>query len=152
MKAFIKRGLLWVSLASALLVTTLFLARSHPVIAILNFDPSAVRPRRICIMNPFRDRDPEKAAERYLHALAGGKPEVIRPLVRGENGDHFVSRELQYRIVSWRVGRRLDGLDNSFIMYWVKRGGGYPYGEEEVHFEVVKSNGRWSAVQFGAIY
>ena len=44
-------------------------APMRPVLWSLSVDPTELRPRNYCIMNPFRDRDPERAADRFLEAL-----------------------------------------------------------------------------------
>ena len=93
-----------------------------------------LRPRSHPILNPFRDRAPERICEIYLRALKAGRTEAIRPFVASENRVHILQRESQYRVLSWRIGDRDGSSNRMMVLYWVNRGGGYPPGEEEVLF------------------
>ncbi|HEX7153347.1 MAG TPA: hypothetical protein VF618_17810 [Thermoanaerobaculia bacterium] len=106
-------------------------------------------------MNPFRDRLPERASERYLTALRDGRVEVLTEILSGDVQDRFMESERKWPVQSWRIGRRQDTAGTSELMYWVKRGNGYsePGGhEEEVYFGVVRSREGVRVVDFGAIY
>jgi len=124
---------------------------NRPVLMKLGFDDT-LRPRLHCIMNPFRERGPERVCEWYLAELRSGRVDSLRPLVRQDSVDHIMSRESQYRIVSWRIGDRKDKSTGSDLMYWVRRAGGYPPGEEEVMFVLSSHGDRWECADFSAIY
>jgi hypothetical protein len=84
--------------------------------------------------------------------LRNRKTEIIRPFLSKERLDHIMSRENQYPILSWRIGDRSDTSTESSLMYWVRRGGGYPPIEEEVEFFLKKGSGGWRLSDFTAVY
>ena len=138
--------------ALALILAMYVLRRNEPILFTINPDPAALRARSYCIVNPFRDRGPELAAEACLESLRHGETGVLKPLLPEVNVDHFLSRESEYRIQSWRIGGRWDSLNSARLMYWVRRGGGYPEIEEEVHIGVAMKGGKWIVSNYSAIY
>jgi hypothetical protein len=117
------------------------LRQRGPVLFTVSLDGS-LRPRGHAVLNPFRDREPERARQSILDALRRGHPEIIRPLVPAESLDHSLAREQQYRILSWRVGAHQDIGSCIMLTYCVSRGGGYP-GEEEVSFGLTRTGQHW---------
>lgn len=112
----------------------------------INPDFGSLRPRTYPVMNPLRDRGPERLAERYLGALRKGEVAFVQEPLRG--------RERKWPVRSWRVGGRWDAAGSTAIMYWVRRGGGYAGGtdlEEEVSFQFEK-HPEWTYSGFNAIY
>jgi hypothetical protein len=147
-------GLLKIVFSLAVVSTLLlYLTRSRSVIFSFAVEPDAVRPRNYCILNPFRDKAPEIIAESYLEKMCDGDVESIRPFLQHEadQGQHITANERKWPIQSWRIGRRADKADETEMMYWVTRGGGYS-GEEEVHFRIKKSADAWSLKSYSAIY
>jgi hypothetical protein len=143
------------SFALCLLSSTaiLFALRdSKPVLLLIHPDIGAVRPRSLCILNPFRDRTPEHSAEACLASMAKGNLDCLRPLLQTDQTDHYISRESKYPIQSWRVGNRWNNPGSVGLMYWVHRGGGYGPVEEEVHFTLEMRQGRPKLTSFDAIY
>lgn len=122
-----------------------------PVLLSVSSDPTMLRPRNYCLMNPFRDRGPERAAERYLAEMRDGHVVVIEPFLDGENRERVMSNEAKWPIRSWRVGRRKHTRQGCDLMYWVRRGNGYD-AEEEVYFAVQGLGDRARVVRYGAIY
>ena len=147
----------WITLAAIVASICIVLAvsaRTRPVLLSVSPDRSELRPRNHCIMNPFRDRSPERAAERYLSELRAGHAEVLTDLVASDNREHIIDAERKWPVESWRVGRRRDTPNGAELMYWVKRADGYSSrgDEEEVSFRVLGFGPQARVVGFGAIY
>jgi hypothetical protein len=128
------------------------LRESKPVLILINPDIDAVRPRSICILNPFRDRSPEHSAEACLESMANRNLDCIRPLLHPDQAEHFTSRETKWPVQSWRVGRRWNNPGSVGLMYWVRRGGGYGPVEEEVYFNLEMRLGNAKLTSFDAMY
>ena len=112
-----------------------------------------VRPRNYCIMNPFRDRTPERAAEQFLRKLRASDVTGLAEIAASSRAG-IVESETKWPIERWRVGRRKDDGHRTELMYWVKRGNGYSRDgyEEEVHITVDRSRGHACVMQFNAVY
>ena len=136
----------------ASLATLFGIRESKPVLILINPDIDAVRPRSLCILNPFRDRLPEHTAEACLASMANGNLDCLRPLLHPDQAELFTSRESKWPIQSWRVGNRWDNPDSVGLMYWVRRGGGYGPVEEEVYFTLEMRLGNAKLTSFVAMY
>jgi hypothetical protein len=114
-----------------------------------SLDPGAVQPRMFVLLNPLRDRSPERIADGFLRQLAMGR---TQSLVRfyGANRELMLEEEVRYPPVSWRLSNREDHGQSVLLTYLVARGGGYK-GEEEAIFEFVRS-GEWKLLSYNAIY
>jgi len=112
------------------------------------------RPRNLCIMNPFRDRAPERASERYLTELRSGRAEVLAHLLGPAPRDELVELERKFPIRSWRMGQRKDGPVVSELTYWVQRGNGFGRAgyEEEVPFVAARAETGSRVTGYGAVY
>lgn len=115
----------------------------------LDVDPGAVRPRIFVIMNPLRDRGPERLANDYFRKLKAGRSAELRRTFVG-NTEVMTEEEVRYPPTSWRIGDRVDEANLTRISYWVRRGSGYP-GEEEASFEFSRVPS-WKLVSYNAIY
>jgi hypothetical protein len=101
-------------------------------------------------MNPFRDREPEKVAERYLEALKNGDYDAIAPLIDASYRDGFVQDEAEHPILAYRLGDRRGSGDMVEVMYEVERGNG---GEsDQVAFTLLKVDGEWTALSLTTVY
>jgi hypothetical protein len=155
-----KKALIRVSLSvvilSAVSVTLLYSIRSRPVIFCFPTDPTIIRPRTYCLMNPFRDKSPEIIAENYLEALRKGDVESIRPFINGPEEDvsAILGIEKKWPILSWRIGDRRDRPGEAKLMFWVRRGGGYSKDgiEENVSLWFKQSGNGWNLNAYSAIY
>lgn len=127
---------------------------SRPALLCASLDDS-IRPRRHCLMNPFRNTEPEKSAEEVLGELRNGNAEVIIPYLNGMTDDqknHFLENESRYKIENWRIGAREDSADEISLMYWVSRRD-YDEGHlEDVSFFFVRDGNQWRLKNFNAIY
>lgn len=83
----------------------LFLTPAKPVLLRIPMDDT-IRPRNYCLLNPFRDREPEIVAAGYLNQLRSGQVESIACCI-GER-KYLLRKEMQWPIDSWRVGDRAD--------------------------------------------
>lgn len=134
-------------------ILLLYVSRSHPVVFRWASDWDTIRPRYYCVLNPFRDKAPEKIAETYLQKLRGGDVESIQPFLSNSQS-YIPNEERKWPIQSWRVGRRIDKGNETRVMYWVTRGNGYSHDgyEEEAEFSLKKSTNGWHLVWYSAIY
>lgn len=133
-------------------VLLLVLLRSHPVLLKIPTTDDSTNPRYYCIVNPFRDKGPETIAEAHLNRLSDGQIETVSCCV-GER-KYVLEKEKQFPIRSWRLGNRSDDQNGSQLVYWVKRGNGYPANGyvSEVHFTVIRVGASWQVLSFSAVY
>ena len=132
---------------------------SRPTIVCTSLDDS-IRPQDYCLMNPFRDKQPEVLAEKVLEDLKNRNTDALLPFLRESKEDtknHFLEREKQYKIKYWRIGGRRDSADNISVTYWVGREN-YPAGPdgsdalEEVSFYFARESNELKPQVFTAIY
>ena len=133
-------------------VVLLVLLRSHPVLLKIPTNDDSTNPRYYCIVNPLRDKGPEAIAETQLNRLSAGEVDAVSCCV-GER-TYVLEKEKQFPIRSWRLGDRRDGENGSQLVYWVKRGNGYPASGyvSEVHFTVIRVGASWQVRSFSAVY
>jgi hypothetical protein len=106
-------------------------------------------------MNPFRDRWAERAADRFLSQLRRHDLSVLN--VAESPRERYIDNETKWPIEEWRIGRRKDAGSRVELMYWVRRGNGYPGNgypgiEEEVYLTVDRSRDPAQVISFSAIY
>lgn len=143
----------------AVLITLYLQKESRPVIFCGGLDDS-IRPRNYCLMNPFRDKQPEIMAEEVLQELKNGNYQVITPYLSDLNEDrknHFLENEKKFQIKNWRIGNRENTKENVSIMFWVSRQNYFNEVSnfdyiEEVHFYFVREGNAWKLKDFSAIY
>src|SRR5262245_62087081 len=155
MKKTLIRLSLSIAILSAFSVALLYSTRSRPVIFSFSTDPTMVRPRNYCLLNPFRDKSPEIIAEKHLEALRRGDVESIRPFIHNQEYTHqILDNEKKWPIQSWRIGKRQDRPGETELMFWVRRGGGYSKDgiEESVLLWIKQSGSGWSLNIYSAIY
>jgi len=131
-------------------VVLLVLLRDHPVLLRIPNNDS-ISPRYYCLVNPFREKGPEAVATASLNSLSAGQIDVVSCCVSGST--YILAKEKEFPIKSWRLGDRKDQNGEAQLVYWVKRGNGYPEGyEAEVHFTVSKVGNGWQLRSFSAVY
>jgi hypothetical protein len=131
----------------------LYMRRDEPTVACVPLD-HGTRTRQFCIMNPFRDRQAEAAAEQILEELKQGNTKILVPFLadRAEDDrEQYLNNESEYRITSWHNGEVETNGEELRIRYWVSRSN-YPPGREEVNFVFARTEGRWSLRSYNAIY
>ena len=73
------------------------------------------------ILNPFRDRGPERAAEAVLREVSNGGCQAVALRLSGKF-DPQCARDTELHIIAWRVRAREDGDSNDvLLLYEVKR-------------------------------
>jgi hypothetical protein len=144
---------IWIVLVIAVIAMAAT-ARTRPVLLSLSPDPTELRPRNYCVMNPFRDRAPERASERFLMEMRAGQPQVLAAVLTPESRDQIIDMERKFPVKGWRIGRRRDTAETTELMYWVQRGNGYSARDvpEEVYFVVARSASGARVTGYGAIY
>jgi hypothetical protein len=96
---------------------------SRPTVLCASLDDS-IRPRDHCLMNPFRDKQPEEMAEKVLEELKNGNMDALLPFdakATEENRNHHRQSENKYKINYWRIGDRRDSANEISVTYWVAR-------------------------------
>jgi len=140
--------------------TSLYLQRNSRSALLCSSLDDSIRPRNYCLMNPFRNKQPEKMAERILQELKIGNAEVIIPYLNNANEDEknrFLENEKKYQIKNWRVGSREDSEDEISLMYWVSRQNYHKDHNgsdhlEAVNFYFVREENNWNLQDFRAGY
>lgn len=134
---------------AAALATMFYWRDVRPVLFRVNPDPGMVRPRFICVLNPFRDSASEAEAEALLAKLRSGHREDPHRLLDAESRAHILMREGQYPIRAWRMCWRSDGPTGTNLGYWVTRE--HYEGEDEIWLDL-SYRGHWTVTAFNAIY
>ena len=102
------------------------------------------------ILNPLRDRAPERAADEFLAALKAGRAEAALSPLHAPNGDTLQEKERQYRIAAWRLRNRTDSADRVRLFFRVVRVGG---GDgDPLWLDVVKRGDRWQVASLECWY
>jgi len=127
-------------------------AELRPVLISISPDPGMIRPRNYCVMNPFRNRSAERAADQFLRQLRRHDLSVLN--VAESPRERYTVNEAKWPVEEWRIGRRKDAGRRVELMYWVRRGNGYSRDgyEEEVYLTVDRSRDPARVVSFSAIY
>lgn len=157
MKIVIKIALGLFGLFAVVSLAFLFATRDTRPATICSSLDHGTRSRDYCLMNPFRDREPELVAEKVLTQLKDGNVQVLLPLLSDESKPRIVENEAKYRIKTWHIGGRRGSGDHVEIMYWVER---VNYNNvvtardyvEEVTFTIVHDASGWVVNQYSAIY
>lgn len=160
MKRFIVICLILFAASSVAIGSVLFIQRnSRSAIFCMSLNDS-IRPPKYCLMNPFRNKQPEILAENILQELKNGNTNILLPYLNNLDEDrknHFLENEKQYRIRNWRIGGREDSADTTYITYWVSREN-YPVNAEgtaileSVHFDFARNSDEIRLRHFSAIY
>jgi len=106
------------------------------------------------ILNPFRDRKPEMAAENILRQIASGDCEkALFDVPIGELGKtHICSKEIEYKLVDWSLCDRKQNGSIITMRYRTRRNGssGFPCdGTIEVQESPTKD---WKVISVDFIY
>lgn len=153
MKQFAIASSVVVLLVLAGCATFLYTRREMPTITCIPFD-HGTRTRSYCVMNPFRDRHAEVAAEQILEELKNGNPNVMIPYLADKDEDdreRYLSNEREHQITSWHNGEVETTGEELSIQYWVSRSN-YPSSREEVYFFFGRTEGQWKLQSYNAIY
>ena len=77
----------------------------------------------VTIMNPFRDKEPERVANTFLNQLQNAEPaSLLRPVIKDETTfEHICLSEKAHRLKSWNNYTREDTEEGIHLIYWPKR-------------------------------
>lgn len=106
----------------------------------------------ICIFNPFRDRGPERSAERFLETLKAGQYEqALAPLqVSDEQHQYLQRKEEQHPLESWTLKNRQDQINEVKLFFWHSRTDSDLQGQ--LWITVEKRNEQWQVTGYECIY
>lgn len=155
MSARSRRRLL-VGLVVVLAVVSLYLATSGPVL--FSFSPRAVAsPTPLwSLLNPLRDRGPERPAQALLHQLKAGNAREAFAALRLEPPlePAAVDGEQRIALLSWRLVGRKDLPDRTELVYKCARADrpGDPRRPVWITVERESGNGPWRVVSYSAFY
>lgn len=148
---FIAISLFIVVFFAATLLTLYIQRNSRPTIICSSLDDS-IRPRDYCLMNPFRNKQPEILAENVLRELKKGNQNILLDYLSQNDKVHFLENEKKYQIENWRIGDREDSENQISLMYWVSRRDYYDGHIESVSFFFERNENEWKLKQFSAGY
>lgn len=105
----------------------------------------------LAVMNPFRDRAPEQAAEAVLSGLQRGDTEHALSLVDGGVPPLVHASEKQYRLRSWKLVRRTDSPSSVELVYRTSRSAD-DRAVMPLFVHVRQANDRWRVTRFIVAY
>lgn len=116
-----------------------------------------LHPRTYCLLNPFRDRSPEKLAEQYLDQMKDGSAEAVLSKMKF---DSEMARMTIWKIENeqpprkWLLQSRKDQSQTSTLIYAVSRGADelQDCGNADVTFRFEKRPDGWVLISYSAIY
>jgi hypothetical protein len=128
---------------------TLFVFRDKPTLLSLNGTVDWEDEHADDILNPFRSRAPERAAELLLHRYEDGQCEGVAQSF-GLSNDPRCPEEKKYPIISFSLRARTDvSVTETMLLYYVKRDFGQQgTATDPFWFHVIKQpDGSWKVVQ-----
>jgi hypothetical protein len=105
----------------------------------------------LAVMNPFRDRAPERAAEAVLTGLQRGDTEHALSLVDGGVPTVVHTSEKRYRLRSWKLVRRTDSSTSVELVYRTSRSANDRV-VMPLFVHVRKADDRWRVTRFIVAY
>jgi hypothetical protein len=121
---WLKWSLLVVALALTVAIVALYAMRSRPVVwrSDKHEAESIGGPYR-SILNPFRNREPERPAEVFLNMLKTNDCESALATLPfdGEYQSYICRKEAEHHLLSWRMTDREDTPEKVRMFYWSQR-------------------------------
>lgn len=104
------------------------------------------------IFNPFREKESEAEAERFLNILKNGDcKRAISSLHDQRNHEDLCERESRNKLESWKLTHREDSPKTVVLFYRAKRGSSSIYSGE-MQFELTEDTDEWKITDIGFIY
>ena len=131
----------------------LFFTRSNPVVY-RHVDRAAGNYSAFVILNPFRDREPERRAESVLRALKARdcRRALSLQMLDSARVEYLCERENKYPIESWDLmDRKGDGRKTQLI-YDLNRFGNEGKSGSSLAWIDVENNGTWRATRYDTFY
>jgi len=119
---------------------------------LLSFRGSPIRNPRFVVLNPFRDRAPERCAETFLIKMGSGECAEILPTLGGDSKrkEYVCEREVMYPLIWWSLTYRRDTDQESNLEYRFRRKN---YAAEDTLFVWVEKHGdRWQVTGYRSVY
>lgn len=138
------------------IVTSMWLMRSDPVLFVWMEEGPLLPGNLVFIQNPFRDRGPERAADRFFNDLKLNEFSTAFQFL--ESSPEILSEtivlESEFRIVSWTLNQRSDSMHQATLEFWVDRGhaaGGETH-MSPVWLELKQTQDGWLVVDYETDY
>ena len=139
-----KKTLLVLAGLAAVLIAAMAASR-RPVLLSLS-DPSELSGNpMLVVMNPFRDRAPERAADAMLQALRENPAQALAGY--SDISARIIEKEREYRIRDWRIAGRTDAPAMVTLVYQPLRDPGNHVGQPIV-LQVSKQGSQWRVTDF----
>ena len=116
-----------------------------------------LRPKTYCLLNPFRDRSPEKLAEQNLDQMKNGSPETVLSVMKFDSDQERITIskiEKEQPPRKWLIQNRADHSQTSTVVYAVSRNADdlQDCGNADVTFRFEKRSDGWRLISYSAIY
>lgn len=149
-----KRKILIVVVAMMIgLAAYLFFTRSNPVVY-RYVDRAAGNYSAFVILNPFREREPERQAEVVLQRLKDRDCSQALSLQALDSArvEYLCEREQKYPLERWSLMDRKGDGRNAELVYTIKRTAGDGKASSSLAWITVENNGGWRATRYDAYY
>lgn len=104
-------------LGLVVIVPLILLINQSPVLIRIP-DPDSVRGKPLfLVLNPLRDREPEKAAETFFEKLKDGKCLEATADLIAEKSDHICRKQIEYPLKGWNLVD-IERKNNSFELIY----------------------------------
>ncbi|MBS1792886.1 MAG: hypothetical protein JSS81_03470 [Acidobacteria bacterium] len=91
-------------IAGAIVIVFLYLAIARPPVAVRIRDLDSVRGNpAVLVLNPFRDRAPEAAAEEFLEKLRDGRCAEAVAGFPADRSEYICRKQAEYPLLSWQL-------------------------------------------------
>jgi hypothetical protein len=107
----------------------------------------------IVILNPLRNREYERVADRFLAELKNGNITILDELISDqERLEHIRLREIELKILSWFAAGRKEGSAEATVEYWIERK--YDEGCHTVPagITLTRIDQQWKVTSYNPIY
>ena len=135
------------------LTAYLFLTRSNPVVY-KYVDRASVQYSAFVILNPFRDREPERQAVVVLQRLKDRSCQEALSLhaLDAARVEYLCEREKKYPLETWSLMDRKGDARKAELIYTVHRTGGDGKTSSSLAWINVENNGAWRATSYDTFY
>ncbi len=153
-KDFMVRNKMYIVLGSilgTLVIVLLILLISQSAILIRVPNPDSIRGRPLLlVLNPFRDKEPETAAETFFEKLKDGKCLDATAQFAAEKSDRICRKQIEYPLNEWNL-IDIETKNNSFELTY-KHMSGHPAMSEDMTVWIEKRGQEYSVAHFNIGY
>jgi hypothetical protein len=127
---------------------------SHPVLFESSLFADSISDPPLTIMNPFRDKEPEKVANAFLMRLRSEEPaSLLRRIIEQDaEFEHICQREREYRLKTWPDFTRKDSAEGVHLIYWPHRENYIDGFAPMVFLTIARVGGKLKVVSYSAGY